>query len=74
MLNFILGFLLSYSVCITLMFFGSVARWYEAKKNRELALRTLNAVERILYAVDPMAFYDIVDRGAEAPETVTKEN
>ena len=67
MLNFILGLLLAYAVCITLMFLGSVARWYEAKKNRELALR-------ILYAVDPMAFYDVVDRGAEAPETVQKEN
>lgn len=67
MLNFTLGLLLAYSICITLMFLGSVARWYEAKKDRELLLR-------ILYAVDPMAFYDVVDRGAEAPETVQKEN
>lgn len=67
MLNFILGLLLAYSICITLIFLGSVARWYEVKKDRELSLR-------ILYAVDPMAFYEVVDRGAEAPKTVEKEN
>ena len=67
MLNFILGLLLAYAVCITLMFLGSVARWYEAKKDRELSLR-------ILYAVDPMAFYEVVDRGSETPKPAKKEN
>ena len=67
MLNFILGLLLAYSICITLIFLGSVARWYEAKKDRELSLR-------ILYAVDPVSFYEVVDRGSETPKTAKKEN
>lgn len=61
MIPFLIGLLVAYSVCITLLWMATLARWYDTKEKFTLVMKEL-------YSTDPGAFFRVYRGVGEPPK------
>lgn len=61
MIAFLIGLLVAYSICITLLWMAALARWYDAKEK-------FTRLTKELYSMDPGVFAQIYNGVGEPPK------